>query len=248
MNPHSKSNRLLLVLALVLAGVVGLGVVWLRDRYAERQADTQAVARLKNIGLAFNTYDSKYSVLPTVADNLMPGATTTSGPKSKLSWRVAILEFVEESALYAKFHHDEPWDSPHNIQLLSEMPTIYLDPRMQSRSDREKGLTHWQVFMGEGTLLGGKEPNNLIEHQSFWTPPTFMVVEAREPVPWTKPEDIPYSVDKPFPQLGDPGRLTFLAVFKDCRVREIRHNASERSLRASVSHPHPGNNVPPPWE
>ena len=29
-----------------------------------------------------------------------------------------------------------------------------------------------------------------------------MIVEAAEPVPWTKPEDVPYDDGKPLPELG----------------------------------------------
>ena len=30
------------------------------------------------------------------------------------SWRVEVLPFVEEAALYQKYHFDEPWDSKAN--------------------------------------------------------------------------------------------------------------------------------------
>ena len=47
-----------------------------------------------------------------------------------LSWRVAILPYLEESKLYDEFHLDEAWDSDHNIQLLSKMPPIYSCPNL----------------------------------------------------------------------------------------------------------------------
>jgi len=31
---------------------------------------------------------------------------------------------------------------------------------------------------------------------------TFLIVEAGEAVPWTKPADLPYDPDKPFPQVS----------------------------------------------
>ena len=37
-----------------------------------------------------------------------------------------ILPFLETAnRLYDRFKLDEPWDSPHNIELLKEMPDIY---------------------------------------------------------------------------------------------------------------------------
>ena len=41
---------------------------------------------------------------------------------------MAILPFLEQQALYSKFKLDEPWDSPHNKALISEMPPTYLCP------------------------------------------------------------------------------------------------------------------------
>src|SRR5205807_2756917 len=42
--------------------------------------------------------------------------------KAMLSWRVAILPYVEEAPLYRQFKLDEPWDSKHNKKLLAKMP------------------------------------------------------------------------------------------------------------------------------
>jgi len=41
---------------------------------------------------------------------------------------------------------------------------------------------------------------------------TVMVVEAGDPMPWTKPEDISFDAKGPF---GGPKRLSFLALFAD---------------------------------
>ena len=37
--------------------------------------------------------------------------------KPFLSWRVALLPYLEQIPLYNKFKLDEPWDSPHNKAL-----------------------------------------------------------------------------------------------------------------------------------
>ena len=48
--------------------------------------------------------------------------TMTMSGKPLLSWRVHLLPFLEENELYEQFKLDEPWDSPHNIKLLDQMP------------------------------------------------------------------------------------------------------------------------------
>ncbi len=45
--------------------------------------------------------------------------------KPLLSWRVALLPYIEQDALYRQFKLDEPWDSEHNKKLIAQMPKIY---------------------------------------------------------------------------------------------------------------------------
>lgn len=39
------------------------------------------------------------------------------------------MPYISEEGLYEQFHLDEPWDSPHNIELLAKMPRTYEPPR-----------------------------------------------------------------------------------------------------------------------
>src|SRR5262245_11036025 len=65
---------------------------------------------LKQIGLALHNYHDTYGKLP-------PAAICDKAGKPLLSWRVAILPFIEQNALYKQFKLDEPWDSEHNKKL-----------------------------------------------------------------------------------------------------------------------------------
>jgi len=41
-----------------------------------------------------------------------------------LSWRVAILPYIGQKALYEQFRLDEPWNSEHNGKLLERIPDV----------------------------------------------------------------------------------------------------------------------------
>ena len=56
---------------------------------------------------------------------------------------MAILPFLEQ-ALYNEFKLDEPWDSPHNKDLLARMPPIYVVPGAKA----EPGMTFYRGFSG----------------------------------------------------------------------------------------------------
>ncbi|MGE3408251.1 MAG: DUF1559 domain-containing protein [Pirellulales bacterium] len=64
---------------------------------------------------------------------------------------------------------------------------------------------------------------------------TFCVVEGGTAVPWTKPEDISYSPDRPIPALGGMFGDGFLAVLFDGSVRYVRKEESETVIRASIT-------------
>ena len=110
-------------------------------REAARRA--QCVNNLKQIGLAMHNYQSANNAFPR------PAITDKDG-KPLLSWRVAILPYIEQQELYNKFKLDEPWDSPHNKALIKEMPPIYVCP---SRANVEPGTTTYRVFVGQGRDL-----------------------------------------------------------------------------------------------
>jgi hypothetical protein len=111
----------------------GIGVVvafWLlapahqpfRARLREAAGRAYATNYMMQIMMALHSYHDTHKHLP-------PPAICDGDGKPLLSWRVAILPFIEHQKLYDRFRLDEPWDSPHNLALLPEMPVIYGVPK-----------------------------------------------------------------------------------------------------------------------
>ena len=80
------------------------------------------------------------------------------------SWRVAILPYLEQNALYKQYDFDEPWDGPNNRKLLDKMPAVYSYPGLDG-SPASRTNTAYFVFTGEAAALGvpaqGRRPPNL---------------------------------------------------------------------------------------
>ena len=111
---------------------------------AQLEASTN---NLKSIALAIiNCSDTNNREMPT---NI-----TSKGGKALLSWRVAILPYIEEAPLYKEFKLDEPWDSENNKKLIAKMPKVYAPVRVKAK----EGETFYQVFTGENTLFDPKGP------------------------------------------------------------------------------------------
>jgi len=68
-----------------------------------------------------HNYESTHGQMP-------PAVVYGSDGQALHSWRVLILPYIEQGELYRQFKLDEPWDSPHNIQLLPKMPRVYGPP------------------------------------------------------------------------------------------------------------------------
>src|SRR4029077_885 len=186
----------------------------------------QCVNNLKQIALAMHNFHDATGAFPT------PAITGKDG-KPLLSWRVAILPYIEQAALYNRFKLDEPWDSLHNKAILQEMPPTYLCP---SRTKAEPYTTSYRVFMGPGALFE-KDKGTSIAAITDGTSNTLMVVESKEAVPWTKPDELSFD-PKAKPSLfgaGSPHPGGFNAAFADGSVRFITNAVSLNVFRAFIT-------------
>lgn len=204
------------------AGVVGAlveGVQKMR-RSANRMLSAN---NLKQIALAMHNYHDTYGHFP-------PQAVYSKDGKPLLSWRVLLLPYLEQDNLYRQFKLDEAWDSPHNQKLLAAMPKVFADPAV----DVKQPETVYQGFAGPQAFFEGEKGLGIAEFTDG-TSNTLMVVEAANPVPWTKPEDVPYLPNGPLPKLGGHRPGGFSAAFCDGSVRFLRQNIKESVLRALIT-------------
>jgi prepilin-type processing-associated H-X9-DG protein len=194
---------------------------------------SQSVNNLKQIGLALHNFHS--------ANDHFPADVRSKDGSPLLSWRVQILPFVEQQALFNEFKLDEPWDSPHNKALIELMPAVFAVPH----SPAEPGTTFYRGFSGPRAIFDKAVPKGVsIRAITDGTSNTIAVVEAKEAVPWTKPDsDIPSGEDSIKPeqldalraQLGGHFPHGFNVVFCDGSVRFIRDVINLLTLRALIT-------------
>lgn len=183
---------------------------------------------LKQIMLAMHNYES--------AITEWPSDVRDAKKKPLLSWRVRILAYMEDeeaTALYKQFKLDEAWDSENNKKLIDKLPKIYAPVRVRA----EKGETFYRGFGGTGAGAGIFEPGARlgIVNVTDGTSNTIAVIDAGEPVIWTKPETDLDPDAKEFPKLGRMIDGDFYCGMCDGSVRTVQRAFDEKTMRAVVS-------------
>jgi hypothetical protein len=184
---------------------------------------------LKQLGLAMHSYNDALNWLPAQANYDKNG-------KPLLSWRVHLLPYIEQADLYQQFHLDEPWDSEQNKKLLEKMPAVFAPPDSPEFKNHE---THFQAVVGKGTIFevlanpppgpishGLSLPRDIPDGTSF----TILFVEAKQAVPWTKPEDVSYEKGKMLSKLGGVMEGKFTVALCDGSVHFFPLSMKEELL------------------
>jgi hypothetical protein len=62
-----------------------------------------------------------------------------------------------------------------------------------------------------------------------------LIIEAGNPVPWTKPEDLRFADDEPLPELGGLFPNVIHAAFADGSVHTLTKNYNKKQLRLAIT-------------
>src|SRR5262249_55517818 len=105
----------------------------------------------------------------------------------------------------------------------------------------------FQVFTGPNTLFNGNRPARYPGSISDGTSNTVLIVTAAKAVPWTAPQDLPYSEQvSPKNQLGYPFAEQAIVSMADGSVRMVSKKVSEKALRYAIM-PGDGNPLGDDW-
>ncbi len=180
---------------------------------------TQSMNNLRQVCLASLNYESAYMRFPS---NIVD-----PDGKPLLSWRVAILPFIEENELYKEFHLDESWDSPHNIKLLDRMPPTFRSPNVNAETK-----TVYLGFQGKGTMFDPENRKVGFGQIADGSSNTILCVESNEEVAieWSKPQDLPFNKELPGSGVGGLRPGGFIVVLADGSTHFISRTIDPETL------------------
>jgi hypothetical protein len=178
---------------------------------------------LKQIGIAMHNFHDVHKRFPA-AD----GAGKDKKPK--LSWRVHILPFVEQQALFNQFKLDEPWDSEHNKKLIDKMPKLYAAPGSKVA---EKHMTNYVTVRGPNTMFPPGQAIRMAQIRDG-TSNTAMVLEVDDEhaVIWTRPDDFEPDKDNPLKGVVGLRNRKFLVLMGDAAVLPLSDTLSKETIHA----------------
>ena len=117
----------------------------------------------------------------------MPGAYSVDAQgKPMHSWRVRLLPFVEQTALYDLYDFNEPWDGPNNSKLANQMPYIYRCPSVPHSNSE----TTYKLVSDPEAFFDGDKRRSFKEAVDDVASIVVLVEDSEDPINWMKPEDI----------------------------------------------------------
>ncbi|MCI0702099.1 MAG: DUF1559 domain-containing protein [Planctomycetia bacterium] len=180
---------------------------------------------LKQIAIGVHNYhDNNNKLPPATPEGRLRPAT------GDLSWRVHLLPYVEQSALYKQFNTNQAWDSPTNRPHSQVRVPVFVSAADPVGTTE----TRYRVFVGSGTLYDPVKPVKNFTDVPDGLGSTFFAVETRDTVPWSQPNELQYDRDGSLPQLGHEHRKGFQVIMLDGSVRFISEKTSPDAIKGGI--------------
>jgi hypothetical protein len=219
------------------------------QKIRQAAARVQSENNLKQLGLAMHNYHDANGCLPVA---YMPMSSQPGGsPQQGMSWRAALLPYIEQSPLYNQIQPQQAWDSPANQMVQSTVVKTYQEPGDTTTPTQ----TSYQVFV----TAAGKKPHSAFNHPTDkppavrWVdfhdgaPKTILIAEAPTAVPWFKPQDMTFDPDQPPPPLGYHFGSESLLLMADASIKRAPKSPNAVALKAYITRDGRENIVNPNW-
>jgi type II secretory pathway pseudopilin PulG len=182
----TRNRRFKLLELLAVVGIVLLLIALLMPAISSARGAalrSQCMKNLKEIQLALLNHEAAKGSLP-------PAYIADATGKPMHSWRVLILPYLGEMALYNKYNFNEPWNGPNNSKLAAQVPAAFRCAAHPKGNGAASTETHYFAIVDPATAWpnGAARP---IPQFTDGTSKTITVMEASGlATNWMEPRDL----------------------------------------------------------
>jgi prepilin-type processing-associated H-X9-DG protein len=184
---------------------------------------------MRQLIIALHLYHEEYDSFP-------PAFVADDKGRPMHSWRVLLLPYFEEDALYSAYNFDEPWDGPNNRKLGRQIPD-----RFQCPTDQGEEHTNYLAVVGSDTMWRGGEPITFDSISDEGSQTIALVEVANSGIHWMEPRDL--EVTQMVPGINPPAGQGISShhrgganiAFADGMVRFARNDVPLDRLEAMLT-------------
>ena len=147
---------------------------------------TTCDTNLRQFAFSLRDYSTRKGQLPQAVSN---------GPNGRPyhSWRILMLPTIEQPDIADAYNWEEPWDSPHNSDLISTQIDIFQCPSDYSLfHERRPATASYFAVVGPQTVWPPDRGLPLDEITDGRGQTILLLEAAGLEVPWGKPQDLSY--------------------------------------------------------
>jgi hypothetical protein len=206
---------------IIVADLYGVHIsTYISNRIA--QGNAACSSNLGKIGSALLLYDGTNNHFP-------PENICNKNGKALFSWRVELLPSMDCVSLYDSLNKDEPWNSPHNANLLSRIVTQYKCPEVGSGN--ADYTTNYIAIIGPGTAWRENGPVKLSDLPDGGSHTVMALETVNSGIHWAEPGDL--TVDEAIERLKT-GKGLRISTAHQKIIRVLFADGSVQSLPAKM--------------
>ncbi len=235
--PRSTASTILIILAISIPVILFCGGMLTSLLLPAVQAGRAAARRancsnnMRQISFAIQAYYDKNGHYP-------PAFVADKNGKPMHSWRVLLLPYLGEQALYDQYNMHEPWDSPHNIMLANRMPAVY---RCPGASNSATNITNYAMLVGPHAISTGPMGRTKAEISDNLAGTIMVVENVGGNINWLEPRDLDAETmsfdlcDNSGAEISSDHPSAVNAIFCDGSVRSLPKGTDADNLKAMTT-------------
>jgi hypothetical protein len=122
-----------------------------------------------------------------------PHAITEASAGIPVSWRVLMLPRLDSNDLFEQYKFDEPWNGPHNRELVRYMREVFARPAEPTDQLENTFVTHYFAIVGPATVWPDSKAKKVRDIPDGREQTILLIEDVNRDIQWSEPRDLSQS-------------------------------------------------------